>query len=95
MTKEELGKLYPIEIKRYNSEWKKYFEEEKDSLQKFFLEDLQIEHIGSTSIIGTFAKPTIDILMQQPTGYTDVEIIRKFENNNYIHIALFLAHPPN
>ena len=86
MTKEKLGKLYPIEIKKYNPEWKNYFKKEKCLLQQLFSEELLIEHIGSTAIIGLSAKPTIDVLMQQPSNLTDIEIIAKFENNNYIHM---------
>ncbi len=53
-----------IDVVSYNSEWKIKFEEEKKRLQKFIpLNNLIIEHIGSTSIKGLSAKPIIDILI--------------------------------
>lgn len=92
MTKEELGKLYPIIIKPYNPDWKAYFEKERDYLRSFFSQDLVIEHIGSTAIIGLSSKPTIDILMQKPESISDKILINTFVDNGYIHMKEQTKH---
>ncbi|MBS1528181.1 MAG: GrpB family protein, partial [Bacteroidetes bacterium] len=66
LTKEEIGRLFPIEISPYNKNWPDLFEKEK----KLIAETLEpgmffrIEHFGSTSVPGLSAKDTIDILME-------------------------------
>jgi len=51
-----------VKLEKYNSNWKKEFEKEKEKLSELFGEvALSIEHIGSTSIPGLSAKPIIDI----------------------------------
>lgn len=51
-----------VQLVPYNDNWKKLFEEEKAKLIEA-LGDLaiDIQHIGSTSIVGMMAKPIIDI----------------------------------
>lgn len=86
MTKEELGQLYPIQLKPYNSEWINYFAQEKELLKSYFAQGLVIEHIGSTAIHGLMSKPTIDILIQRPSILDNQTIIKIFNRNNYIHM---------
>jgi GrpB-like predicted nucleotidyltransferase (UPF0157 family) len=51
-----------VKIEDYNSEWKDEFLNEKGLLEKKLQEyDVDIQHIGSTSIVGCMAKPIIDI----------------------------------
>jgi GrpB-like predicted nucleotidyltransferase (UPF0157 family) len=51
-------------IQEYDPEWPKKFEEIKDVIKEIFSKKaLQIEHIGSTSILGMKAKPLIDVLV--------------------------------
>ena len=65
MTLEELWQLFPIILSGYDSDWKKYYEEEKALLGKSFGNLLvRIEHIGSTAVEGLIAKPTVDILLE-------------------------------
>jgi GrpB-like predicted nucleotidyltransferase (UPF0157 family) len=66
LTAEEVGKLFPVRIERYNLDWKLLFEREKAVIAETLGENiaLNIEHIGSTSISGLAAKPTIDILVE-------------------------------
>lgn len=63
---EQIGKLFPIKIVPYNSEWEKLFEQEKTLITKTLSEKsiLSIEHIGSTSVVGLASKPTIDIMVE-------------------------------
>ena len=64
LTKEEIGKLFPIEISPYDSNWPKLYEQEKQLIEKEVNPSLfsRIEHFGSTSVPGLSAKNTIDIL---------------------------------
>jgi len=66
LTTEEFGKLFPIIIQDYNNKWPELFEAEKDLINNSFIQSdiIRIDHIGSTSIPGLKAKPTIDILIQ-------------------------------
>lgn len=51
-----------VEIIEYNPEWKDEFLQEKEVLEKQLQDyDVDIQHVGSTSIVGCFAKPIIDI----------------------------------
>ena len=66
LSAEEIGKLFPIRIVPYDYNWKNLFEQEKlliiNTLDKNMV--VNIEHIGSTSVVGLAAKPTIDILVE-------------------------------
>src|SRR5260221_10802594 len=66
LTKEEIGRLFPIEISQYSINWPDMFEKEKklitDTLEPGIFS--RIEHFGSTSVPGLSAKDTIDILME-------------------------------
>jgi len=47
----------------YDSSWPKKFEEYSSKLRNIFGNDIQIEHIGSTSVPGMVGKPCIDVLV--------------------------------
>jgi GrpB-like predicted nucleotidyltransferase (UPF0157 family) len=66
LSKEEIGQLFPVEICAYNDVWPKLYEEEKNLIIKTIDPGLfsRIEHFGSTSIPGLYAKDTIDMLME-------------------------------
>lgn len=89
MNKEELGKLYPIEIVKYDPNWPLFFEKEKMLLLNILCDKiaLRIEHIGSTAIPNLAAKPTIDILVEIP-DQLEIEdmIIKLMVQNGYIHM---------
>jgi GrpB-like predicted nucleotidyltransferase (UPF0157 family) len=91
-TKDELGKLYPIILNDYDSNWPSIFEKEKSLLKKIFPQTLRIEHVGSTAIVGLVAKPTIDILIEKPKDMNDDEIIKTMEINGYIHMEEQTQH---
>ena len=69
MTNEELWVLFPIILSKHRAEWTKFYEQEKDSIISALGTNnmYRINHIGSTSVPGLIAKPTIDILLEIPT----------------------------
>ena len=48
-------------IEHYNEDWIIHFNQIKNILENKLTKIIQIEHVGSTSIIGMYAKPVIDI----------------------------------
>lgn len=66
LTKEEIGRLFPVEISIYDKEWPELFEKEKRLIVETLPTTLisRIEHFGSTSVPGLSAKNTIDILLE-------------------------------
>ena len=53
-----------VKLSKYDSGWKKAFEEEKTAIQnKLGKMVLDIEHIGSTAIPGMSAKPILDFMV--------------------------------
>ena len=94
MTKEELGRLYPIRLVPYDPGWNALFEKEK-----YFLSDvlgpnaLRIEHAGSTAVPGIMAKPTIDILVEIPSGPgVNEKIVKIMVAAGYIHMEEQAKH---
>ncbi len=54
----------PYEIAEHDPSWRERFEEEAGRIKEIFGDDaIRIEHVGSTSVPGLAAKPTIDILV--------------------------------
>jgi GrpB-like predicted nucleotidyltransferase (UPF0157 family) len=54
----------PYELQEYDPVWKQRFSDVVEKLNPLFGENLiEIEHIGSTSVIGMVAKPQVDILV--------------------------------
>ena len=66
LTAEQVGKLFPIQIVPYNPNWKTLFELEKVLIKRVLGEAivLNVEHFGSTSVVGLASKPTIDIIIE-------------------------------
>ena len=87
LTAEQVGKLFPIRIEPYDPEWKTLFGQEKELITEVLGTDLavDIEHIGSTSVEGLDAKPTIDILVEVPNLSIELKhiIARKLETAGY------------
>ncbi len=65
MTNAELGQLFPIIITEYSDKWPGLYKAEAKLItDKLHTDIIKIDHIGSTSIPGLKAKPTIDMLLQ-------------------------------
>lgn len=82
MSLKELWQLFPIVLSEHNPEWFVWYDEEKENLLGL-LETMidRIDHIGSTSIPGLLAKPTVDILMQL-TSEVDLEHTKAVLSSN-------------
>ena len=86
MTNEELWRLFPIILCEHNPEWKNKYRQEESLLRQIINSDiLRINHIGSTSIEGLVAKPTIDILMEIEKETNLQLLIHKIESVGYIY----------
>ncbi len=66
MSRQELGRLFPIIVEPYNPQWPALFEQEKGFLETAIGADtiVRLNHIGSTAVPGLDAKPTIDMLLE-------------------------------
>ena len=87
LTSEQIGKLFPIQIVPYNPDWEMLFVQEKALITGALSANvlINVEHIGSTSIIGLAAKSTIDILVEV-SNLSDVikqDITQKLETIGY------------
>jgi GrpB-like predicted nucleotidyltransferase (UPF0157 family) len=61
-----------VKLEPYNEKWSKLFDEERELLSSRLKElIIAIEHVGSTSIEGLFAKPIIDIAI----GVSSLDVI--------------------
>jgi len=86
LTKEEIGKLFPIEISQYDTNWPNVYVAERARIEKNITPTLysRIEHFGSTSVPGLSSKNTIDILMAVEFDDTqNHELIEQMKNIGY------------
>lgn len=77
MSLEELWELFPIILKEHNPAYKAwYLDEKKEIINVLDQDDIRrINHIGSSSVEGLIAKPTVDILLE--VNYSsDIEKIK-------------------
>ena len=79
--KTDLVKLYP-----YDSEWAVEFQKEKERLLELLsVYNLNIQHVGSTSLVGCPAKPVIDIFIGVESLEIAEKIIPVMVQNGYIN----------
>jgi len=77
MTLEELWELFPIILRPYNPDWPLWYAEEAENLRRRIGDKIvRSRHIGSTSVPGLTAKPTVDILLEI-TPETDLAWLRR------------------
>lgn len=97
MSKEELGKLFPINISLFNPIWSDLYLYEKNVIEKAIglSNILRIRHYGSTSIPGIYAKPTIDILLEVFDNIDTEELVDKFDNIDYKYSPQIDNPPPH
>jgi len=66
MSNEQLWELFPIVLEPHNPAWKMWYEQEAEQVCRAVGRQnvLRLSHIGSTSVPGLLAKPTVDILLE-------------------------------
>lgn len=86
LSRNEIGKLFPIKLEEHNQNWANLFVEEATLLfETLGTSIFRLHHIGSTSVPGLLSKPTIDILVEVGRN-TDVEsIIDAMKEIGYEH----------
>jgi GrpB-like predicted nucleotidyltransferase (UPF0157 family) len=95
LSREELGKLFPIEIVSFRGEWKNLFLAEERIIRSILQKESinRIEHYGSTSVPGLNAKPIIDILVEIPDdSATGKRIINEFTSHGYNYMTNLTDH---
>lgn len=79
-------------LEEYNENWPKMFQDESQKILQFLEKEvLQTEHIGSTSILGMIAKPTVDILFIVSDLNSIKEYVSEFENIGYEGIFEYIG----
>lgn len=80
--------MYRIIVEDYNPEWKTEFEKAR-SFYSSILSDVEhsIEHVGSTSVPGLWAKPILDIDIVVKDSNISNSVIKKLEEAGYQHIG--------
>jgi len=86
LTLEELWDLFPIILKKHNSEYKDWYNKEKKKLMKILDQNKikRINHIGSTAVKGLIAKPTVDILLEIDKDYDLKKLKSNLKDNGWI-----------
>lgn len=96
LTKEEIAKMFPVELSTYDKRWGEVFRDEQKVIHETLGNAaLRIEHFGSTSIPGLVAKDTIDILVEIADDVTNNEsIIGKMKTISYDFMWQTDGEPP-
>lgn len=84
---EELWQLFPVIIAAYDPKWQDRYRKEKKNLNDLLKQKniARIEHIGSTSVAGLCAKPTIDILLEIKQDCDLSKLVEKLEWDGYLY----------
>jgi len=78
-----------VKLEPYNDKWSKLFDEERELLSSGLKElIIAIEHVGSTSIEGLFAKPIIDIAIGVSSLDVIIELKEKVKALGYVEIPV-------
>lgn len=86
MTNEELWQLFPILLQPHDPAWMDWFLEEKARLEGTLEAEkiYRISHVGSTSVPGLVAKPTVDILLEIAPDYDLCALTSQLEAAGYL-----------
>jgi len=78
-----------VKLEPYNNKWSKLFDEERELLSSQLKElIIAIEHVGSTSIEGLFAKPIIDIAIGVSSLNVIIELKEKVKALGYVEVPV-------
>lgn len=87
--------IAPVILSKYDPNWVAVFNKEKEIISKAFGEDdLLIEHIGSTAIAGSVAKPEIDILIGLEKLEDAMAYIEPLKKIDYVYYQRFEEFVP-
>lgn len=78
------------DVVSYDSNWPNQFENYALKIRKIFGDDVQIEHIGSTSVFGMDGKPCIDLLVMVKDLKMVEEHISDMENVGFQYAGQFV-----
>jgi GrpB-like predicted nucleotidyltransferase (UPF0157 family) len=77
--------LAPIEIRDYDSDWPRLYEQEEERIRSVLGEEvIRIEHVGSTSVPGLPAKPLIDIVLEVADSADEAAYVPAMESAGYV-----------
>ncbi|MGY4690512.1 GrpB family protein [Salibacterium sp. K-3] len=77
-----------VELQPYNPQWKVMHEQDKKKISNIFSDKcVQIEHVGSTSVPGMWAKPLIDIAVAVKSfDSVDSQVIKRLDEIGYEYV---------
>ena len=79
-----------VNVKEYNPDWKKLFEEEAELIRSILGDNCNaVHHIGSTAVEGLAAKPIIDIMPVVSDLAAVDEAAELFKNAGYEYMGEF------
>lgn len=82
---ERLAELFPILLEEHNPQWTEYYLQEKKFLETIFSKNMiRINHIGSTSVPGLTAKPTVDILLEVSDDIDLQSVTERMKDEGYV-----------
>lgn len=85
VSEEKLAELFPILLEEHKPEWKEYYVQERDFLKSILGDKIiRISHIGSSSVSGLIAKPTIDILLEVIQDVDIPALTKRMEDEGYV-----------
>ena len=79
------------DVVAYDSNWLKRFLDESKIIRKIFGNEIQIEHVGSTSVVGMEGKSCIDILVIPKNLELVKERISDMESVGYLYRGTFIG----
>lgn len=87
MSNEQLWELFPIALEPHNPAWKTWYEQEAEQICRAVGRQniLRLSHIGSTSVPGLLAKPTVDILLEISEETVLEEMLAGLERAGYLY----------
>jgi glyoxylase-like metal-dependent hydrolase (beta-lactamase superfamily II)/GrpB-like predicted nucleotidyltransferase (UPF0157 family) len=97
MTNEELWRLFPIILREHDESWPGKYLSEKTAIENIAGREniARINHIGSTSVPGLLAKPTIDILVEIRKSCDTEKLVAGMTAGGYIYLNKPENPPPH
>ncbi len=83
MSLEELWQLFPIFLVGHSEMWRQWYNEERILILSILPNECikRISHIGSTAILGIWAKNIVDILLEV-NNKADLDLVKSILINN-------------